>query len=193
MNIGIDMDDVLCNFQKKEVEIMHGMYGRPPLDTMPVDWEGSNLQVSAEEYKAFWTEAAKTYNLWLALEPLPAFNYTAMKLLQYLDTKHDLFFVTNRFKTPGLSPSKQTKAWLRIEADLNSPTVVLAKEKGPMASVLELDAFIDDRPKNVLDVLAARPCCKVYLCDSSHNKAFNDPRIPRVASFNAFAKLILEE
>ena len=192
MNIGIDMDDVLSNFQKREVEIMHGMYGRPPLGTIPIDWDGTNLQMSREEYKAFWAEAADTHSLWLDLEPVPAFDDEAIKLLGKLDHKHDLFFVTNRFKTPGLSPAKQTKVWLNVEAEMKSPTVVLAKEKGPMASVLELDAFIDDRPKNVLDVLAARPDCKVFLCNSSHNHAFSDPRIPRVENFKEFAKIVLE-
>ena len=192
MKIGIDMDDVLCNFQKKEVEIMHAMYGRPPLGTMPIDWEGSNLQVTPDEYKAFWTEATTVWNLWEFLEPLPSFDHDTKRLLYSTNARHDVFFVTNRFPTLGKTPMKQTKAWLHNVAGILQPNVMLAKDKGPMASVLELDAFLDDRPKNCLDVLAARPAARVYLCNSSHNQPFSDPRIPRVKDLKEFLNLILE-
>lgn len=192
MRIGIDMDDVCSNFQKKEVEIMHEMFGRPPLGTMPIDWESSNLQVSAEEYKQFWSKAAHTKNLWSSLEPLPSFNAETIRLLNIALQEHDVFFVTNRFETSGASPLKQTKYWLYVNAFIQAPNVLIARYKGPVASVLQLDAFIDDRPKNLIDVLAARPTCKVYLADSSHNQTFNDPRFPRVANLKEFLKLILE-
>lgn len=193
MKIGIDMDDVLTNFQKRFVALLNEMYGRPPLNTEPIDWDWSNCEVSAEEMKAAWAKAATVKNLWASLETLPSFDYDTIRLLQDTNTKHDVFFVTNRFDTPGQTPMKQTKAWLYSMAFIVMPSVMLAKDKGPMASVLELDAFIDDRPKNCTDVLAARPNARVYLCDSSHNKPFNDPRIPRVKDLKEFLKIILEE
>jgi hypothetical protein len=87
---------------------------------------------------------------------------------------------------------KQTKYWLYTNFLIHSPNVLIAKDKGPAASVLQLDAFLDDRPKNCTDVLVARPTARVYLCDSSHNKSFNDPRIPRVKDLKEFLKIILE-
>lgn len=171
---------------------MHEMFGRPPIGTMPIDWEGSNLQMSAEEYKQFWTKSATIPNFWFKIEPLPSFDYDTIMLLRELIYRHDVFFVTNRYATPGPSPMKQTKHWFYVNAQIHSPNVLIAKDKGPMAAVLELDAFIDDRPKNCTDVLAARPNARVYLCDSSHNKTFNDPRIPRVKDLKEFLKLMLE-
>jgi 5'(3')-deoxyribonucleotidase len=192
MKIGIDMDDVLCDFQKRFVALLNEMYGRPPLSTAPIDWNWSNCEVSVEEMKAAWAKAATVRNLWGNLEPLPEFDKETVRLLQDANARHDVFFVTNRFNTPGQSPLKQTKAWLVNSAYIAMPNVLIAKDKGPMASVLELDAFIDDRPKNVIDVLEARPNARVYLCDSSHNKTFDDPRIPRVKDLKEFLKLILE-
>jgi 5'(3')-deoxyribonucleotidase len=193
MKIGIDMDDVLANFQKRFVKLLNELYGKTPLDAEPIDWDWTNCNVTPEEMKNGWIEASKTTNLWLELEPLPALDMEAKFLLSKLDLVHDLFFVTNRFITPGLSPTKQTQLWVRENTYLPMPNVMLAKDKGPMASVLELEAFIDDRPKNCLDVLAARPQCRVFLCDSSHNQTFNGgERIPRVASLKEFAKIILE-
>ena len=193
MRIGIDMDDVCANFQKKEVEVMHGMFGRPPIGTMPIDWAGSNLQVSKEEYDQFWAKSATMENFWLNIDPLPSFDDETVSLLLSVVLEHDVYFVTNRYETPGMSAMKQTKAWLYYHASMDSPNVVLAKEKGPMATVLQLDAFIDDRPKNCLDVLAARPNAHVFLADSSHNQPFKDERIPRVKDLKTFLKIMLEE
>ena len=192
MKIGIDVDDVCANFQKRFVALLNQMYGRTPLGTQPIDWDWSNCNVTPEEMSAAWKAAANVKNLWSSLEPLPSFDAETQQLLRDVIQLHDVFFVTNRFPTPGASPMKQTKYWFYVNAFIQSPNVLIAKDKGPMASVLELDAFIDDRPKNCTDVLAARPTAKVYLCDSSHNQQFSDPRTPRVQDLNEFLKLILE-
>jgi 5'(3')-deoxyribonucleotidase len=192
LKIGIDVDDVCANFQKRFVELLHDMYGRPPLGTAPIDWNWSNCEVSGEEMGKAWKRAAQECNLWAFLEPLPSFDEETIDLLGTLVRRHDVYFVTNRFEIPGSSPLKQTKHWFYFNARIESPNVMIAKEKGPMASVLQLDAFIDDKPQNCIDVLEARPNAKVYLCDSSHNQPFNDPRIPRVKDLKEFLKLILE-
>jgi 5'(3')-deoxyribonucleotidase len=192
MKIGIDMDDVCADFQTSYVTLLNKLYGKPPLGTAPIDWEGSNLQLTPEETTQSWIEVAKVKNFWSSLKPLPSFDLETMLLLTKLVALHDVFFVTNRFDTPGASPLKQTKYWLYLHASIQAPNVLIAKEKGPMASVLQLDVFIDDRPKNLIDVLAARPNAKIYLADSSHNQNFNDPRFPRVKDLKEFLKLILE-
>lgn len=193
MRIGIDCDDVCSDFQKRFVAHLNSLYGRPPLGTAPIDWDWSNCQVSKEEMGRAWKESEKIENLWLNLEPLPSFDEETIALLLSIVMRHDVYFVTNRYETPGMSAMKQTKAWFYHHASMDSPNVVLAKEKGPMATVLQLDAFIDDRPKNCLDVLAARPQCHVFLADSSHNQPFKDERIPRVKDLKTFLKIILLE
>ncbi len=192
MVIGIDCDDVCCDFQSSYVRLLNFMFGRPPIGTAPIDWSGSNLQLTNEETKQSWAEVAKVPNFWADLKPLPSFDNETIVLLKRLIMRHDVYFITNRFATPGSSPMKQTKHWFYINALIKSPNVMIAKDKGPMASVLQLDAFIDDKPQNCLDVLEVRPNARVYLCNSSHNQPFSDPRIPRVKDLKEFAKLILE-
>lgn len=192
MKIGIDMDDVCADFQTSYVTLLNKLFGKPPLGTAPTDWAGSNLQLTFEETAQSWAEVAKVKNFWSSLKPLATFDAETIRLLHTLVQEHDVFFVTNRFDTPGASPMKQTKYWLYVNAYIQAPNVLIAKDKGPMASVLQLDAFIDDRPKNLIDVLEARPKAKIYLADSSHNQDFNDPRFPRVRDLKEFLKLILE-
>ena len=200
MRIGIDVDDVCSNFQKKFVALLIEMYGRPSLDTAPIDWDWSNCCVTKSEMKEAWVKAALTHNLWTKLERLPSFDVETVELLMETHVRHDVWFITNRFDTPGVSPLKQTKYWLNRETLMKTPNVLIAKDKGPVASVLQLDAFIDDKPQNCLDVLATRPTARVFLADSSHNKTFvsdwnearQQPFIPRVADLKEFLKLMLE-
>jgi len=192
MNIGIDVDDVCANFQKRFVAHLNKLYGRPALDTAPIDWDWSNCQVTRDEMGAAWKASEGIRNLWLDLEPLPSFDNETRDYLKLAVQRHDIFFVTNRYSTPGVSPMKQTKAWFCFYAGIIAPNVLIAKDKGPMAKVLQLEAFIDDRPKNCIDVLEAMPTARVYLADSSHNKPFNDPRIPRVKDLKEFLRIILE-
>lgn len=190
MKIGIDMDDVCADFQSAYVELLNKKFGKPPIGTAPIDWEGSNLQLTPEETKQSWAEVAMVLDFWYRLRPLPSFDYETAKLLKIAHFDHDVFFITNRFATPGPSPLHQTKDWLNIHAGIHNPNVIIAKDKGPVAQILELDAFIDDRPKNVLDVLAVRPDADIYLCDSSHNKTFVHDEIPRVPNLKSFLKIL---
>ena len=192
MRIGIDVDDVCANFQKRFVALLHEMYGRPSLDTAPVDWDWSNCQVSKEELAAAWVKAADTNNLWAKLERLPSFDAETADLLMETHIRHDVWFITNRFDTPGLSPLKQTKYWLMKHTNIKEPNVIIAKDKGPVATLFQLDYFFDDRPKNCQDILAAMPYCNVFLCDASHNQAFSSPFIPRLANLKEFLKIVLE-
>jgi hypothetical protein len=199
MRIGIDCDDVMIDFQKGFVAVLHKLYGRPPLGTDPIDWDWSNCQVSKEEMAAAWKYTEGIHNFWAKLEPLESFDAMTIGLLRKVCAKHDVFFITNRYPTLGLSPTEQTKHWLGIHAGIMSPNVLIAKEKGPVATVLQLDAFIDDRPKNCIDVKLARPTAKVYLCDSSHNQPCDEAWMTtngiegRVKDLKTFLKIILKE
>jgi hypothetical protein len=192
MKIGIDVDDVCVNFQKRFVALLNQLYGKTPLDTHPCNWEFSNSGCTVEEIGKAWKASESIPNWWLDLEPLPSFDDETIELLNLVILYHDVYFVTNRYNTADSeSPMKQTKRWFVRNAGIAAPNVMIAKDKGPMATVLELDAFIDDRPKNCIDVLKARPNAHVFLADSSHNQTFNDPNIPRVKDLKTFLKLIL--
>jgi 5'(3')-deoxyribonucleotidase len=192
MNIGIDVDDVLCNFQERFVVLLNSLYDRPPLDTAPVDWDWSNCQMSKEEMSNAWLKATEVHNLWASLKPLPNFDLETEELLYQAHTKHDVYFVTNRFATTGVSPLKQTKYWIGTHTNIKGPNVIIAKDKGSVATLLQLDYFFDDMPKNCYYVLAAMPYCNVFLCDASHNQAFSSPFITRLANLKEFLKIVLE-
>lgn len=187
-NIGIDLDDVLADFMTPFTNMANAIHGKPPLGTLPVDWEWSNYNLSREEQNVVWAEVAATHAFW---QTLPVEDgVTPMKVWE-LDRQHNLSFITARVQCNGDTVRNQSCIWLQSKFGLAFPQVQVAYDKGALAAALKLDYFIDDRPKNVLEIKNAVPTCATYIKDSSHNQPFVDPRIPRVKNFDAFADMIL--
>ena len=189
LNIGIDIDDVLADFMTEFTTTCNKLHGKPELDAQPVDWEWSNFNLTREEKDTTWSALQGTPNFWTQLKKEPGANFD---LMQRLDKEHELSFITARVPSAGDSVRHQTSQWLLNNFGIPFPNVFVTTNKGPLAAALKLDYFIDDRPKNVLEIRAAVPTCKVVLKDSCHNQAFVDPEIPRVKDFDTFAKSILE-
>jgi 5'(3')-deoxyribonucleotidase len=192
MIIAIDLDDVLANFISAYAYLAHRRYGRPEIGTLPVDWEWSNFGLTREEQAKVWDDIKAIPYFW---EDLDVEDGVDSNLLRRLHALHTVYFPTARTETCGMSAAKQSARWVAQNFGIPHPTVIVGYEKGPLAAALKYDYFIDDRPKNCLDIQKAVPTCKVYLKYSSHNAAFDAEAagLTRVWDFNEFAKIILEE
>jgi 5'(3')-deoxyribonucleotidase len=192
MIIGIDLDDVLADFITAYTYLAHVRYGEPALGTLPVDWEWSNFGLTKEEQAKVWDDIKVTPHFW---ECLRLEDGATGEMLRALDKRHTLYYPTARVDTVGLTAAKQSANFLDRNFGIPHPTVIVGYEKGSLAAALKYDYFIDDRPKNCLDIQKAVPTCKVYLKDSSHNLAFDADAngLTRVKDFDTFAKIILNE
>ncbi len=192
MRIGIDLDDVLVDFISEYIRISNGLYGVPALDELPVDWEWSNYPLTKEQHSKIWEKIHNRRNFWMTLDRAKGVSSQKIRELAKL---HDLVFITARVPSKGFSVQQQSAAWLSLELGLKYPTVIEEKAKGPLAAALHLDYFVDDRPKNCLEIEDAVPTCKVFLKNSSHNSSYNMGYRPltRVKDFNEFADIILKE
>ena len=183
MKIGIDVDGVLSD----TLVAIHRKF--PGWDTSK-GWYGG---FTKEQFDAVWANAKNEENFWMTI---PVVQGLSHRLMVDLNDAHDLYFITDRFDTKGLSATRQTVDWIAYYLVGRPPAgVIVAKKKGPVAAALGLDAFLDDKPENCLDVCDAVPNCRVYLCTLPHNlsyKQVDGDYLPRVADFNEFAKLILE-
>jgi len=186
--IGLDLDDCLSDFISAFTKLANAKYGRPALGTEPVDWEWSNFGLTKEEQTAIWDDIKQIPNFWLNLSSEAGFKGCT---LYAMDRDHEVYFSTARVNTVGNNARKQSAAWLLEHAGILYPAVIAAYEKGPMALALKYDYFLDDRPKNCIDIHNALPNCKVYLKNSSHNSAFVAPEwLVRVQDFDEFAKIV---
>lgn len=188
--VGCDLDDCLADFIEAFVRMAHRMYGRPALDLRPTSWEWDNLGLSKADIDGVWDRIVKIPNFWDGLQVLPGVD---PRLVRYLDVRSDLYFPTARARTMGADVANQSAYWLDRNFGIRYPRVIVSNEKGPLAAALKYDYFLDDRAKNCLEVKAARPKCKVFLNDASHNQSFDLTKhgIPRVSGFNEFAKIVL--
>lgn len=190
--VGCDLDDVLADFMDKFIEMAKDRYGVPTDDRLPIDWAWSNMGWTKEQEASLWQQLHDTPDFWTTLKVLKGVD---RELVRTLSDNTSLYFPTARAQAIGtLSTRDQCARWLLNEFNLPFPTVIVSNEKGPLAAALKYDYFIDDRPKNCLEVKAARPQCKVFMSDACHNQKddLSQYGIPRVSGFNEFAGIVLK-
>jgi hypothetical protein len=189
--LGIDVDDVLADFISKHREVCQALYGRPEGTIIPCDWNFSNYKLTPEEHRRVWLKIQTTKDFWLRLGKKSGTE--SLKWIRPVDA--DMFFISSRVPSRGLPIEIQTIKWLVNNYEIDHPTVIIADglDKGEIAHALRLDAFIDDRDKNCLQVKAALPSCRVFIKESGHNLDFENKAagIERLPDFNAFHTAVL--
>ncbi len=158
MRIGIDLDGVVYDFTGALREHVHITTGRSR-ESMPdptcwefyaVDW-GMTL----DEYLDFARDGVESGGVFSFGVPMSGAVETMTRLK---DAGHTLHIVTAR----GLAPRafEKTCSWLRRHK-VPFDTLTFAEDK----TVVKLDAFIDDRPKNVDELRAAGVAAFLLECN----------------------------
>src|SRR5271166_874131 len=168
--IGIDLDGVLFDFSAKFSEVCARRFQRT-IDPIADDWDMSNFGTK-EECDLAWSVVRMTANFWEVVPVEPGVN---RGLVQAVDALHTVYFPTARAHTIGRAIGKQTARAIHKNFDIQYPTVFVSNEKGPMALALQYDYFIDDRPKNCVDIKSVLPNCKVFLRNLKHNASYITP------------------
>lgn len=162
-------DGVLADFNSSFIALIKQQTGieLPPVGpNYPDVWAYHRAGgVTPAQDKLLWKHI-KTSGFWDTLDALPS----ATEAIQRLDVLRysgaDVYFITSR---PGNFAKYLTEGWL-MRHGFRYPTVLICNSKGPVAAGLELDAFIDDKTENCLDVARARELCRVFLVDAPYNK-----------------------
>jgi 5'(3')-deoxyribonucleotidase len=191
--VGCDLDDVLADFISAFMKIADERYKSIRNDEyINHDWEWNGLGKTPEDTQTIidgvWAEILNTENFW---EELPIEAGVDPWLVSDLNHKAKVYFPTARAICRGRDVGEQSAYWLRKNFMLPFPTVFVSDQKGPLASALKYDYFIDDRPKNCVEVKKARPECKVFMKTAGHNTGVVLPDIPRIEGFNEFAAIVL--
>lgn len=193
--IGVDVDGVLADFGGAARRLCQALFnGRPADHLVQRGWGFDSIGLSSEEEDELWRTIDSNENWWYnSLFPLPNTN-----LLKALCDKHRVIFITNRkdaLPQSGSMPvNEQTAYWLRNWFKIPNPTVLLSKTKGPLALGLKLDYFVDDRDKNIEEVVNAIGEKKVYGLKATYTPAGLLATHPNwVSSFNEFARMFLTD
>ncbi len=188
IKIGVDIDGVLSDFTTAARAVCKRLFnGKPDDSIIQTGWGFDSLGLSKDEENLMWRTIDTIPNWWLSHTKLPDTN-----MLQQLceDRNHRVVFITNRKDGTGWKVDEQSACWIMENFFLRHANVVISDDKGPVAKGLGLNFYIDDRPKNVIEVHQAAPNCKTFLKKATYSTTFDYPN--RVSSFNEFAKIILE-
>ena len=68
------------------------------------------------------------------------------------DLRWDVLFITTRPTATGATTQVQSQQWLSAHGFAHPSVFVVKGSRGKVAAALDLDAVVDDRPENCLDV-----------------------------------------
>jgi hypothetical protein len=121
-----------------------------PADIPPVVAR-DDLRLERDQWRTLWDHVERIENFWTTLPELEP-GIIARIAATAQTRRWDVLFITTRPPTAGETTQIQTQRWLR-EHGFEYPSVcVLERSRGKLASVLQLDAVVDDRPENCLAV-----------------------------------------
>src|SRR5215213_8811991 len=119
------------------------------------------LHLTARQQIQLWDHVKKIENFWSTLPELePGIISRIAKTA--LARRWEVIFLTTRPSTAGELVQMQSQRWLEAHGFQYPSVYVVQRSRGKIADALALDAFVDDRPENCLDI-AVESKAKVIL------------------------------
>jgi len=119
------------------------------------------LHLTARQQSKLWDHVKQVENFWTTLPELePGIIARIAKAAH--DRRWEVIFLTTRPATAGDLVQIQSQQWLAAHGFQYPSVFVVQRSRGKIADALHLDAFVDDRPENCLDI-AVESKAKVIL------------------------------
>jgi uncharacterized HAD superfamily protein len=119
------------------------------------------LRLTSRQQNQLWDHVKKIENFWTTLPELePGIISRIAKAAS--DRRWEVIFLTTRPSTEGELVQLQSQRWLEAHGFHFPSVFVVQRSRGKIADALHLDAFVDDRPENCLDI-AVESKAKVIL------------------------------
>ena len=132
-----------------------------PEDEQAVNPTLQELHLTARQQNQLWDHVKKIDNFWTTLPELePGIISRIAKTAA--DRRWEVLFLTTRPPTAGELVQLQSQQWLEAHGFRYPSVFVVQRSRGKIADALHLDAFVDDRPENCLDI-AVESKAKVIL------------------------------
>jgi hypothetical protein len=119
------------------------------------------LHLTARQQMQLWDHVKKIENFWSTLPELEP-GIIARIAKAALDRRWEVIFLTTRPSTAGELVQMQSQRWLEAHGFQYPSVYVVQRSRGKIADALALDAVVDDRPENCLDI-AVESKAKVIL------------------------------
>jgi len=119
------------------------------------------LHLSAKQQMQLWDHVKHVENFWSTLPELEP-GIIARIAQVSRERQWEVIFLTTRPATAGELVQLQSQRWLEAHGFQYPSVYVVQRSRGKIADALHLDAFVDDRPENCLDI-AVESKAKVIL------------------------------
>jgi len=114
---------------------------------------GGPRPLTAREVRHLWEHVASLENFWASLGEVEP-GAVAQLATAARTYRWEVIFLTQRPPSAGETTQVQSQRWLQAHG-FEIPSVMVKRgSRGKVAAAFALDALIDDRPENCLDVLS---------------------------------------
>jgi hypothetical protein len=170
LRVGFDLDGVLADLNGALVQQARQTFpeaelratpqvvdASPPSDASddpsrePGEVSPSSLALTTRQERQLWAEVKRTRNFWETLDETEPGIIKRLAETARAE-RWEIIFLTSRPKTEGDIVQVQSQRWLRAKGFEMPSVFVVSTSRGKIASSLELDVVVDDRPENCLDI-----------------------------------------
>ena len=165
MKLGFDLDGTVADLQGALAREARRLFpgvdpGTLPRSIAPGDdanaaAEGapgfSMSSLSSRQQKELWDAACARVNFWETLEEIEPGALARLSRLARA-RRWEVIFLTSRPETKGDTAQVQSHRWLTAQGFELPSIFVVHGSRGKIASSLQLDVLVDDRPENCLDI-----------------------------------------
>lgn len=186
MRLWIDLDGVISSFTSNAVRVINELWPEKnlPADFVPADWDYTGI-LEKKDWSIFWDHARSVPDFWLRQPPIEE-NVSALRTW-LKETEHQVFYITSRIDTGGMSAHLQTAQWL-IRNNIYPPEVSLIvagkpPDKEKYIREHSIDYGIDDLPATVsaVNMISWHHC---FLLDRPYNREIsNQARVYHLQEF----------
>jgi uncharacterized HAD superfamily protein len=132
-----------------------------PDDAAATNLAMEELHLTSRQQSQLWDHVKKMENFWTTLPELEPGIISRIAKTAH-DRRWEVIFLTTRPSTAGDLVQMQSQQWLSAHGFQYPSVFVVQRSRGKIADALHLDAFVDDRPENCLDI-AVESKAKVIL------------------------------
>ena len=169
MRLGFDLDGTVADLQGALAREARRLFPGIDPETLPrsVSPEASQPEersepagdepvfamsaLSGRQQKQLWAAACSRENFWETLDEIEPGSLQRLSRLAR-ERKWEVIFLTSRPETQGDRAQLQSHRWLSAHGFELPSVFVVHGSRGKIASALQLDVLVDDRPENCLDV-----------------------------------------
>jgi hypothetical protein len=163
LRVAFDLDGTIANMQRVlqseaaqlfAAEIPSGS-GKPassdPPDSEATAAAEDDLALTRAQQSRLWEHVRTLENFWGGLPEMEE-GIVARIAATAASRRWEVIFLTTRPVVAGDTVQIQSQRWLRAHGFEFPSVFVVQRSRGKIADALELDAVVDDRPENCLDV-----------------------------------------